>query len=157
MKVNCAAIPESLMESELFGYEKGAFTGANANGNPGKFELANNGTLFLDEVGEMPPSMQVKLLRALQEREITRVGGRKPIKLRFRLITATNRDLEQMVKDGTPSGRISTTASASSPSTCPPCGSGAPTSPCWPRLSSPAWTCPSGRSGASPTRCWSSS
>ena len=101
MKVNCAAIPESLMESELFGYEKGAFTGANANGNPGKFELANNGTLFLDEVGEMPPSMQVKLLRALQEREITRVGGRKPIKLRFRLITATNRDLEQMVKEGT--------------------------------------------------------
>ena len=101
VKVNCAAIPESLMESELFGYEKGAFTGANANGNPGKFELANNGTLFLDEVGEMPPSMQVKLLRALQEREITRVGGRKPIKLRFRLITATNRDLEQMVKEGT--------------------------------------------------------
>ena len=101
VKVNCAAIPESLMESELFGYEKGAFTGANANGNPGKFELANNGTLFLDEVGEMPPSMQVKLLRALQEREITRVGGRKPIKLRFRLITATSRDLEQMVKEGT--------------------------------------------------------
>lgn len=101
VKVNCAAIPESLMESELFGYEKGAFTGANANGNPGKFELANNGTLFLDEVGEMPPSMQVKLLRALQEREITRVGGRKPIKLNFRLITATNRDLEQMVKEGT--------------------------------------------------------
>lgn len=101
VKVNCAAIPESLMESELFGYEKGAFTGANVNGNPGKFELANNGTLFLDEVGEMPPSMQVKLLRALQEREITRVGGRKPIKLNFRLITATNRDLEQMVKEGT--------------------------------------------------------
>ena len=101
VKVNCAAIPESLMESELFGYEKGAFTGANINGNPGKFELANNGTLFLDEVGEMPPAMQVKLLRALQEREITRVGGRKPVKLNFRLITATNRDLEQMVKDGT--------------------------------------------------------
>lgn len=101
VKVNCAAIPESLMESELFGYEKGAFTGANANGNPGKFELANNGTLFLDEVGEMPPSMQVKLLRALQEREITRIGGRKPIKLNFRLITATNRNLEEMVKEGT--------------------------------------------------------
>ncbi len=101
VKVNCAAIPESLMESELFGYEKGAFTGANLNGNPGKFELANNGTLFLDEVGEMPPSMQVKLLRALQEKEITRVGGRKPIKLNFRLITATNRNLEEMVKEGT--------------------------------------------------------
>ena len=101
IKVNCAAIPESLMESELFGYEKGAFTGANINGNPGKFELANNGTLFLDEVGEMPPSMQVKLLRALQEREVTRVGGRRPIQLQFRLITATNRNLEQMVKEGT--------------------------------------------------------
>lgn len=101
IKVNCAAIPESLMESELFGYEKGAFTGANINGNPGKFELANNGTLFLDEVGEMPPSMQVKLLRALQEREVTRVGGRRPVRLQFRLITATNRNLEQMVKEGT--------------------------------------------------------
>lgn len=101
IKVNCAAIPESLMESELFGYEKGAFTGANANGNPGKFELANNGTLFLDEVGEMPLSMQVKLLRVLQEREVTRIGGKKPVKLNFRLITATNRNLEKMVKDGT--------------------------------------------------------
>lgn len=100
IKVNCAAIPESLMESELFGYEKGAFTGASANGNPGKFELANNGTLFLDEVGEMPLSMQVKLLRVLQEREVTRVGGKKSIKLNFRLITATNRNLEQMVKEG---------------------------------------------------------
>ncbi len=101
IRVNCAAIPESLMESELFGYEKGAFTGANTNGKAGKFELANNGTLFLDEIGEMPVSMQVKLLRALQEREITRIGGSKPIKLNFRLITATNRDLEKMVADGT--------------------------------------------------------
>ena len=100
VKVNCAAIPEQLMESELFGYEKGAFTGAKASGNPGKFELANHGTLFLDEIGEMPLSMQVKLLRALQEREITRVGGTKTIKLDFRLITATNRDLEAMVAEG---------------------------------------------------------
>ena len=100
VKVNCAAIPEQLIESELFGYEKGAFTGAKATGNPGKFELANHGTLFLDEIGEMPLSMQVKLLRALQEREITRVGGTKPIKLDFRLITATNRDLEAMVAEG---------------------------------------------------------
>lgn len=101
VKVNCAAIPESLMESELFGYEKGAFTGARATGNPGKFELANHGTLFLDEIGEMPLSMQVKLLRALQEHEITRVGGNKPIQLKFRLITATNRNLKEMIREGT--------------------------------------------------------
>lgn len=100
IKVNCAAIPEALLESELFGYERGAFTGAKSNGNPGKFELANGGTLFLDEIGEMPMSMQVKLLRALQEHEITRVGGTKSIQLDFRLITATNRDLEAMVQDG---------------------------------------------------------
>lgn len=100
IQVNCAAIPESLIESELFGYEKGAFTGAKATGNPGKFELANNGTLFLDEIGEMPLSMQVKLLRAIQEREITRVGGSAPIQLSFRLITATNCDLETMAEDG---------------------------------------------------------
>lgn len=101
IKVNCAAIPETLLESELFGYEKGAFTGAKSTGNPGKFELANNGTLFLDEIGEMPMPMQVKLLRALQEREVTRVGGTKSIKLNFRLITATNRDLEAMIEEGT--------------------------------------------------------
>lgn len=101
VKVNCAAIPETLIESELFGYEKGAFTGALSKGKPGKFELANGGTLFLDEIGEMPPGVQVKLLRALQEREITRVGGVHPIPLKFRLITATNRDLKEMVKKGT--------------------------------------------------------
>ena len=100
IKVNCASIPESLMESELFGYEKGAFTGANAKGGIGKLEAANKGTLFLDELGEMPKSMQVKLLRALQEHEITRIGSNKTVKLNFRLITATNRNLEQMVKDG---------------------------------------------------------
>ena len=101
IKVNCAAIPETLIESELFGYEKGAFTGANPQGSVGKFELANGGTLFLDEIGEMPLAMQAKLLRALQEKEITRIGGSKPIKLNFRLITATNKDLEQMMRDGT--------------------------------------------------------
>ena len=93
-------VPE-MLEAELFGYEKGAFTGAKATGNPGKFELANGGTLFLDEIGEMPMSMQVKLLRALQEHEITRVGATRTIKLDFRLITATNRDLEAMVEEGT--------------------------------------------------------
>lgn len=100
IKVNCAAIPETLIESEMFGYENGAFTGAKTSGSPGKFELANGGTLFLDEIGEMPLSMQVKLLRVLQEREITRIGGAKTVKLNFRLITATNRDLETMVKAG---------------------------------------------------------
>ena len=101
VKVNCAAIPETLIESELFGYEKGAFTGASANGKPGKFELANGGTLFLDEIGEMPLGMQAKLLRALQEKEITRVGGIRTIPLNFRLITATNRNLKEMVANGT--------------------------------------------------------
>lgn len=100
IKVNCSAIPENLIESELFGYERGAFTGAKTSGNMGKFELANRGTLFLDEIGEMPLSMQAKLLRALQEREITRVGGSRPVSLDFRLITATNRDLEDMVANG---------------------------------------------------------
>ncbi len=101
VKVNCAAIPETLIESEMFGYEKGAFTGANPHGSAGKFELANGGTLFLDEIGELPLSMQAKLLRALQDKAITRIGGSKVIKLNFRLITATNRNLEEMVKEGT--------------------------------------------------------
>ena len=100
IKINCAAIPENLMESELFGYEAGAFTGARAGGKPGKFELAQHGTIFLDEIGEMPLTMQVKLLRALQEHEITRVGGSRPIQLDFRLITATNRDLAAMMSEG---------------------------------------------------------
>lgn len=96
--VNCGAIPESLFESELFGYEDGAFTGAKKGGRPGKFELANGGTLFLDEIGEMPLDMQVKLLRALQEGEITRVGGEKPIPLDVRIIAATNKDLKERVE-----------------------------------------------------------
>ena len=98
IKVNCGAIPESLIESELFGYESGAFTGANRSGKIGLFELANKGTLFLDEIGELPKDMQVKLLRALQEQEIMRIGGTKPIKINVRVIAATNRNLEDMVK-----------------------------------------------------------
>lgn len=98
IKVNCGAIPESLIESELFGYESGAFTGANRSGKIGLFELANKGTLFLDEIGELPKDMQVKLLRALQEQEIMRIGGTKPIKINVRVIAATNRNLEEMVK-----------------------------------------------------------
>ncbi|QXM06373.1 sigma-54-dependent Fis family transcriptional regulator [Crassaminicella indica] len=98
IKINCGAIPINLIESELFGYEKGAFTGANREGKLGIFEVANGGTLFLDEVGELPLDMQVKLLRALQEREIKRVGGTVPIKIDVRILAATNRNLEEMVK-----------------------------------------------------------
>jgi two-component system response regulator AtoC len=99
IKINCAAIPKTLMESELFGYEKGAFTGATTS-KPGRFELADSGTLFLDEIGEIPVEMQVKLLRAIQESEFERVGGLKTIKVDVRLITATNRDLEQEIARG---------------------------------------------------------
>src|SRR5690606_13729360 len=84
--VNCAAIPESLLESELFGYEPGAFTGASKSGKPGKFELANHGTLFLDEIGDMPLFLQAKLLRAIQSMEITRVGGIYPKRINARII-----------------------------------------------------------------------
>src|ERR1051325_11544539 len=99
IKINCAAIPKTLMESELFGYEKGAFTGATSS-KPGRFELADSGTLFLDEIGEIPVEMQVKLLRAIQESEFERVGGIKTLKVDVRLITATNRDLEQEIARG---------------------------------------------------------
>ncbi len=98
VKINCGAIPEALLESELFGYEPGAFTGAKKEGKMGIFEIANGGTLFLDEIGELPLLLQVKLLRVIQERELTRVGGTKPIKIDVRLIAATNRDLWEMVE-----------------------------------------------------------
>lgn len=100
IKLNCAAIPENLIESELFGYETGAFTGARKEGKPGLFELANEGTLLLDEIGDIPLHLQVKLLRAIQEREIIRVGGTKPIRIDVRIIAITNKDLEAMVKKG---------------------------------------------------------
>lgn len=98
IKINCGAIPENLLESELFGYERGAFTGASEKGKPGLFELANGGTLFLDEIGTLPMQMQVKLLRAIQEKEITRVGGSKTINLDIRIISATNTDLIKAVR-----------------------------------------------------------
>lgn len=98
--VNCAAIPDNLLESELFGYEEGSFTGAVKGGRVGKFEMANNGTLFLDEIGEMPIHLQSKLLRALQERKIQRVGSTKSIDVNIRIITATNRDLRKMIETG---------------------------------------------------------
>ncbi len=99
VSVNCAAIPETLLESELFGHEKGAFTGAVAR-RLGKFEEANGGTLLLDEISEMDPRLQAKLLRAVQEREIDRLGGRKPVKIDIRLITTANRDMEEQVRKG---------------------------------------------------------
>lgn len=98
--VNCAAIPENLLESELFGHEKGAFTGA-ASRREGKFQLANHGTIFLDEIGDMPYSLQAKLLRVIQEREITPLGSDQRVQLDVRIIAATNQDLKQAVKSGT--------------------------------------------------------
>ena len=98
--INCSSIPEHLLESELFGYEEGAFTGAKKGGKKGQFELANGGTLFLDEIGDMPFPMQSKLLRVLQEKEVVRVGGHKSIPISVRIIAATHRDLEKMVERG---------------------------------------------------------
>lgn len=101
IKINCGAIPQNLLESELFGYVPGAFTGASAKGKPGMFELADTGTLFLDEIGELPINLQSALLRVLQDREVTRVGGQKSKKVDVRIVTATNRDLEEMIEEGT--------------------------------------------------------
>ncbi len=100
VSVNCAAIPENLLEAELFGYEEGAFTGARKGGKPGKIELADGGTLFLDEIGDMPLAMQAKLLRVLEERRVERVGGVTSRPVRVRVIAATNRSLEEMVRKG---------------------------------------------------------
>lgn len=100
VKLNCGAIPENLLESELFGYEAGAFTGASRQGKPGLFEVANGGTLLLDEIGDIPLHLQVKLLRALQQREIIRVGGTQTIKIDVRIISISNKELSQLVKNG---------------------------------------------------------
>ncbi|MDQ6699200.1 MAG: sigma-54 dependent transcriptional regulator [Acidobacteriota bacterium] len=100
VKINCTALPENLMESELFGYEKGAFTGANVS-KPGKFEQADTGTVFLDEIGDVPPSVQVKLLRVLQEREFERLGSNKTRHIDVRVIAATNQDLRAVLEQGT--------------------------------------------------------
>ncbi|MBF4695665.1 sigma-54 interaction domain-containing protein [Fusibacter ferrireducens] len=99
VKINCAAIPKDLLESELFGYEEGAFTGAKKQGKIGKFELANGGTIFLDEIGDMPLDMQVKILRVLQEREIERIGSNKTIPVDCRIIAATNRNLLERIRE----------------------------------------------------------
>jgi two-component system response regulator AtoC len=100
VKINCAALPAELLESELFGHEKGAFTGAHAE-KPGKFELAHQGTIFLDEIGEMDPRLQAKLLQILQDEEFYRVGGKRPIKVNSRVVVATNRNLETAIHDNT--------------------------------------------------------
>ena len=100
VKINCAAIPDNLLESELFGYEKGAFTGADTKGKAGLFEIANEGTLFLDEITEIPLKLQAKFLRALQEREFMRIGGKESIKVNVRIIAATNRNLKEEVEQG---------------------------------------------------------
>ena len=97
VKVNCGALPENLLESELFGHERGAFTGA-VRQKPGRFEDADGGTIFLDEIGELPPSLQVKLLQVIEEKTFTRVGGNRPMTVSVRIIAATNRDLEEMAK-----------------------------------------------------------
>ncbi|MFH0794712.1 MAG: sigma-54 dependent transcriptional regulator, partial [bacterium] len=97
--INCAAIPDNLLESELFGYERGAFTGA-VDRKTGKFEQAANGTLFLDEIGELSPNVQAKVLRAIEQREIVRLGGLKAIKIDIRILCATNKDLEEEVRAG---------------------------------------------------------
>lgn len=101
VKVNCAAIPNNLLESELFGYEKGAFTGASKEGKMGLFERANHGTILLDEIGDLPYELQTKLLRVLQQKEIMRIGGVKPISLDVRVIAATNADLKKKIREGT--------------------------------------------------------
>ncbi|MCB0347569.1 MAG: sigma-54-dependent Fis family transcriptional regulator [Bdellovibrionales bacterium] len=97
--INCAAIPDGLLESELFGYVRGAFTGANQD-KPGKFELANNSTLLLDELGDLPLALQAKLLRVLQENEVERLGARQPVKINVRIISTTNKNIERLVKEG---------------------------------------------------------
>jgi len=100
IRINCASIPKELFESELFGYEKGAFTGASSTGKHGKLELGRKGTVFLDEIGDLPLEMQPKILRVLEEKELERIGGATPIKLDFRLIAASNQPLEEMVSGG---------------------------------------------------------
>ena len=101
MAVNCAAIPDTLIESELFGYEEGAFTGARKGGKQGLFQTADNGTIFLDEIGDIPLSLQSRLLRVLEEREVMPVGSTSVIPIDVRVICATNRNLNEMVRQGT--------------------------------------------------------
>ena len=141
--INMAAIPRELIESELFGHERGAFTGA-TNRSQGRFEQANGGTLFLDEIGDMPPEAQTRLLRVLQEGEFTTVGGRQPIKANVRIIAATHRDLRAADPRRGCSARICSTGSTWCRSACRRCASAPRTFPTWPATSS---------TGRAPTGC----
>ena len=136
MKLNCAAIPETLLESELFGHEKGAFTGA-VSRKLGKFEQADGGTLLLDEIGDMTLATQAKILRALQERELQRVGGAQTIKVDVRIIASTNKDLERAVTRGHVPRRPLLPAERRDDSACRRCASGATRSRSSPTISSP--------------------
>ncbi len=128
--INCSALPENLLESELFGHCKGAFTGA-INDKKGLFQEADGGTMFLDEIGSMPPVLQSRLLRVLQEREVRRVGDNVPVSVNVRVLAATNEPLEKRLKDGTFREDIFTIASTSFPSICPICASAARMCRCW--------------------------
>jgi transcriptional regulator with GAF, ATPase, and Fis domain len=134
VKINCAALPAQLIESELFGHEKGAFTGA-LDRRIGKFELAHGSTIFLDEVGELPLELQAKLLRAIQEKEVERLGGNKIIKTDVRIIAATNRNLEKKLPRAA-SAPTCTSASTYFPLPCPRCATARRTFRCWPSTSS---------------------
>jgi len=130
LALNCAALPENLAESELFGYAPGAFTGAQRGGKPGLMELANQGTVFLDEIGEMSPYLQAKLLRFLNDGSFRRVGGDREVKVNVRILSATHRDLEKWSAKA-PFAKTCSTASTCSTSPCRPCVNAARTSSCW--------------------------
>lgn len=135
MTVNCASVPEHLLEAEFFGYENGAFTGADRAGRMGKLELAHGGTLFLDEIGDMALQLQAKLLRVIEGKEFFRVGGTKPIQVDIRIISATNAPLEELIGKKH-FGRSCTTGSRSSRCKSRPCEPARTTSCCWPTPSS---------------------